>query len=100
MEITFTTDKKSVKAGEEVEVSIYGNNLKDINAFGLRYEIDPELYELSSTNPVIASDETKDMHNSSRTLRNDKGVYVAFSNIGKSESLQGDMLLANIQDEG
>ena len=96
-EITFTTDKKSVKAGEEVEVSIYGNNLKDINAFGLRYEIDPELYELSSTNPVIASDETKDMHNSSRTLRNDKGVYVAFSNIGKSESLQGDMLLATFK---
>ena len=96
-EITFTTDKKSVKAGEEVEVSIYGNNLKDINAFGLRYEIDPELYELSSTNPVIASDETKDMHNSSRTLRNDKGVYVAFSNIGKFESLQGDMLLATFK---
>ncbi|MFR6124159.1 hypothetical protein [Faecalibacillus intestinalis] len=64
-EITFTTDKKSVKAGEEVEVSIYGNNLKDINAFGLRYEIDPELYEFSGTNPVVASDETKDMHNSS-----------------------------------
>ena len=96
-EITFTTDKKSVKAGEEVEVSIYGNNLKDINAFGLRYEIDPELYEFSGTNPVVASDETKDMHNSSRTLRNDKGVYVAFSNIGKSESLQGDMLLATFK---
>ena len=96
-EITFTTDKKTVKAGEEVEVSIYGNNLKDINAFGVRYEIDSELYEFSSTNPVIASEETKDMFNSSRTLRGDKGVYVAFSNIGKSESLQGNMLLATFK---
>lgn len=96
-EITFTTDKKTVKAGEEVEVSIYGNNLKDINAFGLRFVLDPEIYEFSGTNPVIASDETKAMHNASRTLRGDKGLYVALSNIGKSETLQGNMLLATFK---
>ena len=96
-EITFTTDKKIVKSGEEVEVSIYGNNLKDINAFGLRFEIDPDMYEFNGTNPVATSEQTKAMHNSSRTLRGDKGLYVALSNIGKSESLQGNMLLATFK---
>ncbi|MCI9629393.1 TIM-barrel domain-containing protein [Thomasclavelia cocleata] len=96
-EITFTTDKKTVKAGEDVEVSIYGNNFKDINAFGLRFALDPDIYEFNGTNPVEASEQTKSMYNSSRTLRGDKGLYVALSNNGESKSLQGDMLLATFK---
>ena len=37
------------------------------------------------------------MYNSSRTLRGDKGLYVALSNNGESKSLQGDMLLATFK---
>lgn len=96
-EITFTTDKKDLKAGEEVEVSIHGNNLKDINAIGVRFEIDPEVFEFAGTNPVVATEETKAMHNSSRTLRGYKGLYVALSNIGKSNSLQGNVPLATFK---
>ena len=36
------------------------------------------------------------MHNSSRTLRGDKGLYVAFSNL-EGESLQGNMPLATFK---
>ena len=95
-EITLSTNKEVLKAGEEVEVSINANNLKDIDAFGLRLEVDSNIFEFNSTNPVIASKETANMHNFSRTLRGDKGLYVAFSNL-EGESLQGNMPLATFK---
>lgn len=86
-------DKLELKKGEQVTVDILGNDLHDINAFGLELTVDTSKFKLVSDG-IRATDATEHMLNYSK--RNGQRIMAAFSNKGKQATLEGDQIVATI----
>jgi alpha-glucosidase (family GH31 glycosyl hydrolase) len=107
--LSIRPDKQELKAGEEVTVEIIGAGMKDINAFNLEMEIDPNKYEIITScesedgcgdRVAAPTDATKEMLNYSilAGIGNDKQrVMTAFSNKGSQATLEGTSTLAVIK---
>ena len=94
--LSLHADKTSLKAGESVDITLQGTNLKDVYAFGLRLPIDMESINVS-TITTTAAEATADMRNLSRMPQNDDEYTVAFSMEGDAEGLNDTMSLATIR---
>ncbi|WP_394139483.1 TIM-barrel domain-containing protein [Cytobacillus oceanisediminis] len=107
--LSIRPDKQQLKAGEEVTVEVIGAGLKDINAFNLELEIDPNKYDIvkeckgetgCGERIVNSSNTTQDMLNFSilAGIGNDKQrIMAAFSNKGSLDTLEGTSTLAAIK---
>lgn len=107
--LSIRPDKQQLKAGEEFAVEVIGAGMKDINAFNLELEIDPNKYEIvkeclegSECGERIADSaaSTANMLNYSilAGIGNEKQrIMAAFSNKGSFETLEGTSTLAVIK---
>lgn len=93
--ITITADKKSYKAGEEVVITISGEGLANVNAFGLSLPYNPAEYEYVGIEAVG----TGSMSNYSKNRLHSNGstaVYPTFVNEGNKGTVGGDGTLAKV----
>lgn len=93
--ITIAADKKSYKAGEEVVITISGQGLANVNAFGLTLPYNPAEYEYVG----IEAGETGNMSNYSKNRLHSNGdtaVYPTFINEGNQSTIGGDCTLAKV----
>lgn len=93
--ITIEADKKSYKAGEEVVITISGQGLANVNAFGLSLPYNPAEYEYVGIEAV----ETGNMSNYSKNRLHSNGetaVYPTFINEGNQSTIGGDCTLAKV----
>ncbi len=93
--ITIAADKKSCKAGEEVVITISGQNLANVNAFGLALPYNPAEYDYVGIEAIG----TGNMANYSKNRLHTNGetaVYPTFVNEGNQATLNGDVELAKI----
>lgn len=103
-----SASKSSIKAGEQVILTLEGKNLKNINAFSAELTLDTELFTLSNCesgacriSSAIAepAEAASNMINFS-ARREEKGktrLFMAFANKGEKKRLSGDCVLAQVQ---
>lgn len=93
--ITIVADKKSYKAGEEVVITISGQSLANVNAFGLALPYNPAEYEYIG----IEALGTGEMTNYSKNRMHSNGeteIFTTFINEGNKETVNGDIELVKI----
>ena len=95
--IMLIPDKKDIKAGDTVNVSIYGIGLENVNAFSVEFHQDDSLFTI--TNPGVASVSTAFMRNFSKLrphTATSEGVdnYTVFTNIGFQDLINGTGTIA------
>lgn len=93
--ITIAADKKNYKTGEEVVITISGEGLANVNAFGLSLPYNPAEYEYVGIEAV----ETGSMSNYSKNRLHSNGetaVYPTFINEGNQSTISGNCTLAKV----
>lgn len=93
--ITIAAEKKNYKAGEEVVITISGEGLANVNAFGLSLPYNPAEYEYVG----IEAGETGNMSNYSKNRLHSNGetaVYSTFINEGNQSTIGGNCTLAKV----
>ncbi|MFJ7933988.1 FIMAH domain-containing protein [Sporosarcina sp. NPDC096371] len=100
-------DKQQIKAGEEFTVDIIGVGLKDINAFNLELNLDPNKYEIvtacaadDTCGIVSPTNATKGMLNYSILAgvgQPEQRIMAAFSNKGSQATVEGTNTVATIK---
>ncbi len=93
--ITIAAEKKNYKAGEEVVITISGEGLANVNAFGLSLPYNPAEYEYVG----IEAGETGNMSNYSKNRLHSNGetaVYPTFINEGNQSTIGGNCTLAKV----
>lgn len=96
--MTIIPSKTDIKAGEEVELNVYGIGLKNVHAFSVELPQDTDLFTiLNAGSPTI---KTAFMQNFSKPrTHSDSSIdgYTVFSNIGNQETLNGTGSIATIR---
>ena len=93
--IAIAADKRSYDAGEEVVITISGNNLQNANAFSLALPYDAADYEFVG----IEALNTANMANYSKNRMHGNGetaVYPTFINEGNQATIGGNVALAKV----
>ena len=93
--IAIAADKRSYDAGEEVVITISGNNLQNANAFSLALPYNPADYEFVSVEAL----NTANMTNYSKNRMHGNGetaVYPTFINEGNQATIGGNVALAKV----
>lgn len=93
--ITVSAEKNSYKAGEEVVITIKGEGLANVNAFGLAIPYDPNEYEYVG----IEATGTGNMANYSKNRMHGNGetvIYPTFINEGNQATINGDIELVKV----
>lgn len=85
--------KQQLEKGEQFTVDIIGNDLQDINAFGLELTLDTSKFKLVDDG-ISATDASEHMLNYSK--RNGQRIMAAFSNKGSQSTLEGDQTVATV----
>ncbi|MCJ0932450.1 discoidin domain-containing protein [Virgibacillus halodenitrificans] len=85
--------KMQLDKGESFTVDVIGNDLQDINAFGLELTLDTSKYKLVEGG-IKATDATNHMLNYSK--QNKQRMMVAFSNKGAQSTLEGSKTVATL----
>ena len=93
--INWSIDKSELKEGETANITVTGNGLKDIYAFGMRFPLGEEINKLKFE--TVASESTDNMVNMSKRPQDSTDYVVSFSNEGNASALQGDAQLATIK---
>ena len=94
-EIVIAADKRSYNAGEEVVITISGNNLQNANAFSLALPYDAADYEFVG----IEALNTGSMANYSKNRMHGNGetaVYPTFINEGNQDTVSGNVALVKV----
>lgn len=86
--LTMKVPKESYRAGEEIRITIEGNNLKDVNALGFALPYDMQKYEYISVTPK-ASKEMENLTNDRLHTNGEKVLYPTFVNAGEQPVLNG-----------
>ena len=93
--ITIVADKKSYKAGEDVVITIKGEQLANVNAFSLALPYDANEFEFVGVEAIA----TGSMKNYSKNRLHGNGttvVYPTFVNEGNQSTIGGDIELAKV----
>ncbi len=93
--ITIAADKKNYKAGEEVTITIKGENLANVNALGFAIPYNSEEYEYVTVKAV----NTANMNNYTKNRMHGNGttaVYPTFVNVADRPTLNGNVEIATI----
>mgnify|MGYP003292409429 FL=1 len=93
--ITIVADKKSYKAGEDVVITIKGEQLANVNAFSLALPYDANEFEFVGVEAIA----TGSMKNYSKNRLHGNGttvVYPTFVNEGNQLTIGGDIELAKV----
>lgn len=88
-------DKKNYKAGEEVTITIKGENLANVNALGFAIPYNSEEYEYVTVKAV----NTANMNNYTKNRMHGNGttaVYPTFVNVADQPTLNGNVEIATI----
>ena len=93
--INWSIDKSELKEGETANITVTGNGLKDIYAFGMRFPFGEAINKLKFE--TVASESTNKMINMSKNPQDSTDYVVSFSNEGNAPALQGDVELATIK---
>ena len=88
-ELSISTPKKPYKAGETVEITVKGKDLKNVNAFSFALPYNPSEYEFISVTPLNLKS-MQNLTNDRLHTDGEKVLYPTFVNIGDEESLQGN----------
>jgi len=94
--MTIKSSKTSYKAGEEVEVMIYGKDLKSVNAFSFALPYNGNVLEYVGVDPIS----TKGMENMTYNRLHSNGdrvLYPTFVNIGDQAAVEGDGVILTIK---
>ena len=93
--ITVATDKKDYKAGEEVVITISGQGLANVNAFGIALPYNPAEYDYVGIEAIgtgsMANYSKNRLHTNGETV-----VYPTFINEGNQGTLNGDIELVKV----
>ena len=97
--IMLVPDKTDIKAGDTVNISIFGIGLKNVNAFSVEFHQDDSLFTV--TNPGTASVSTAFMRNFSKLRTHtstSEGIdnYTVFTNLGFQDLINGTGTIATI----
>ena len=97
--IMLVPDKTDIKAGDTVNISIFGIGLKNVNAFSVEFHQDDSLFTV--TNPGSASVSTAFMRNFSKLRTHtsaSEGIdnYTVFTNLGFQDLINGTGTIATI----
>ena len=93
--ITIAADKKNYKAGEEVTITIKGENLANVNALGFAIPYNSEEYEYVTVKAV----NTANMNNYTKNRMHGNGttaVYPTFVNVADQPTLNGNVEIVTI----
>lgn len=93
--ITIAADKKSYKVGEEVVITINGQALANVNAFGLALPYNPAEYDYVGIEAIG----TGNMTNYSKNRLHTDGetvIYPTFINEGNQNTINGDVELVKV----
>ena len=93
--ITVAADKKNYKAGEEVVITISGQGLANVNAFGIALPYNPAEYDYVGIEAIgtgsMANYSKNRLHTNGETV-----VYPTFINEGNQGTLNGDIELVKV----
>lgn len=93
--ISYELDKTELKAGESATLTLTGNNLKDLYAYGVRMSLGEDVIKKLNIK-TEAGEAVKDMENLSKFQQDSTDYVVAMSYKGDSAGVQGDTVLATI----
>ena len=93
--ITVAADKKNYKVGEEVVITISGQGLANVNAFGIALPYNPAEYDYMGIEAIgtgsMANYSKNRLHTNGETV-----VYPTFINEGNQDTLNGDIELVKV----
>ncbi len=93
--ITMSADKQSYKAGEEIILTVKGDQLKDVNALSFALPYDPASFEYVATK-VVGMKKMQNMTKDRLHTNGVKALYPTFVNVGAEESIAGSETLFTI----
>jgi alpha-glucosidase (family GH31 glycosyl hydrolase) len=93
--IELSTEKISLKKGEEVTITVKGLGLNGVNAFGLAIPYNTKDLEFVSVTPLNLKD-MENLTNDRLHTNGDKVLYPTFTNRGDRDAISGDVDLFTI----
>lgn len=94
--LTIVPDKKSYNVGDEVVLTIMGEDLVNVNAFSMAIPYNPSDYEYVGIEAEAASG-MRNMTNDRLHTDGEKVLYPTFVNIGQKATVSGTQSLAKIR---
>src|SRR5699024_270766 len=92
-------DKDTVKKGDTVNYTVYGFNMKHVNAFSMEINLDEEIHDVNSIRNDLTP-ASQHMESFSKYRRHSDGThsnYIIASNLGEDEKLSGTIPIAKFE---
>lgn len=87
--ISFKSDARKYKAGDEIVVTVVGHNLQGVNALNLVLPYNQQQLQFVGVEP-LAVKQMKNMTNDRLHSNGDRVLYPTFVNVGRQAELQGE----------